>query len=137
MDPNLLIVKRTRLVFPELSYKLAGLFFNVHNNLGRFCKEKTYGDALAKLLADSNFKFEREKRLDINIKDVNLTKNWADFVVENKILLEIKAKRFITRSDYIQTLRYLEFFNLSLGIIVNFQQRFLKPKRILNPKYSS
>lgn len=137
MDPNLLIVKRTRLVFPELSYKLAGLFFNVHNNLGRFCKEKIYGDALSKLLDDSNFKFEREKRLDINIKDINLTKNWADFVVENKILLELKAKRFITRSDYIQTLRYLEFFNLPLGIIVNFQQRFLKPKRILNPKYSS
>ena len=59
-----------------------------------------------------------------------------DFIIEDKIIIELKAKPFITKNDYYQTRRYLELLNLELGIIVDFRQKYLKPKRILNPKYS-
>ncbi len=134
MDPNTLIVKRTKLIYPNLSYTISGLLFKVHNNLGRFHKEKTYSDALENLLKESAVVFEREKRLDVNWADLKITKNWADFLVDNKIVLEIKSKRLVTKDDYFQTLRYLELLNLPLGIIVNFRQKLLSPKRILNPK---
>jgi len=133
MDPNILIIRKTKLVFPELSYKISGLLFKVHNELGRFCKEKSYSDAIEQLLLTSGLPFEREKKLEIKMMDNFITKNWADFVIDGKIVLEIKAKRFVTREDYIQTARYLDFLNLPLGMLVNFNQKFLKPKRVLNP----
>ena len=132
MDPNLLIVKRTKLVFPELSYKISGLLFKVHNDLGRFCKERLYGNALEKLLVEGKIPFEREKKLDIKTDGFFVTKNYAEFVIDNKIIVELKSKRMIERGDYIQTLRYLQLFNLPLALVVNFGQKFLKPKRILN-----
>ena len=53
-------------------------------------------------------------------------------MIEDKIVIDIKAKRIITKSDYFQMKRYLTSSNKKLGIIVNFRQRFLTPKRIVN-----
>ena len=128
----MLIIKRTKLVFPELSYKISGLLFITHNNLGRFCKEKIYGDALEKLLLEKRISFEREKKIDIKAGGLPITKNYTDFVVDNKMVIELKSKRFVERNDYVQTLRYLQLLNLPLALVVNFGQKFLKPKRILN-----
>lgn len=57
--------------------------------------------------------------------------NILDFVVENKIALEIKAKRIITKEDYYQMQRYLQESNLKLGFLVNFRNRYIKPARII------
>lgn len=134
MDTNLRMVKNSKLILPELSCKVAGLLFKVHNKLGRFAREKTYSNALEEVLKTEDVPFEREKRIDVNLGNYNISKTWADFVVDNKLVLEIKAKRFISRDDYFQTMRYLEFLDLPLALIVNFQQRYLKPKRVINPK---
>ena len=58
--------------------------------------------------------------------------NIPDFIIDKKIILEIKAKRIITKDDYYQVKRYLVSSNLQLGIIVNFRQKYLSPKRVLN-----
>ena len=63
--------------------------------------------------------------------------NRVDFLVENAIVIDIKAKKFITKKDYFQMLRYLEAANLQLGIIINFRNTYLKPKRIINSKFKS
>lgn len=132
MNPNPRIKTKINLLFPELSYKINGFMFKIHNQLGRFCKEKTYGNAIAGILKENQIDFEREKLINIKLDDFNLTKNWADFIIDGKILIEIKAKRFVTKNDYFQTKRYLEFLKLPLGIIVNFRQKILTPKRVLN-----
>jgi len=136
MDPNTLIIKRSKLIYPELSYKISGLAFKVHNELGRFCKESSYCKNLELLLNENNINFEREKRISLGSSNGEITKNWVDFIIDNKIVIEVKAKRFITRDDYLQTLRYLHFLNLPLGLLINFQQRFLKPKRVINNKFN-
>jgi len=53
-------------------------------------------------------------------------------LIDNKIVLEIKTKKMLTREDYYQTKRYLTALNKKLAILVNFHQRYLTPKRILN-----
>ncbi|OGZ73867.1 MAG: hypothetical protein A2908_00770 [Candidatus Staskawiczbacteria bacterium RIFCSPLOWO2_01_FULL_38_12b] len=123
---------KTKLLHPELSYKISGVLFKVHNKLDRFCREIQYGDLLEIELKNAGIDFEREKVLpikDINEKDVS---NKVDFLIENKILLDIKAKKFLTKEDYFQMQRYLKFSKLELGLIVNFRSTYLKPKRVIN-----
>ncbi len=120
-----------KIIYPQLSYNLNGIFFNVHNELGCYCREKQYSDAIEMLLKSKNIKYKREFSVRSNglIKD---NSNRIDFLIENKIVLEIKAKRFIGREEYNQMQRYLKSLNLKLGIIVNFNQRYITPKRIIN-----
>jgi GxxExxY protein len=120
------------ILYPELSYKICGLFYKVHNDLKRFCNEKQYADALENLLKLNKFKYEREKALPISFEGENERRNIPDFIVEDTIVVDLKAKRIITKEDYYQMRRYLNAFSKELGIIVNFREYYLKPKRVLN-----
>jgi GxxExxY protein len=117
-------------IYPELSYKITGILFDVHNSLGRYCREKQYGDLIESLLRESEIKYEREKPLPLpQIK--NTSTNKADFLIEDKVVIELKAKSFITRDDYAQMNRYLEASGYQLGLIVNFRSKYLKPVRVI------
>ena len=59
------------------------------------------------------------------------TGNILDFLINNKVILEVKAKRVITKADYYQTQRYLQESKAKLGIIINFRNKYLSPKRIV------
>ena len=125
-----------QILFPKLSYKLTGLCFKIHTKLGRFCREKQYAAALEALLRENQISYQREYDLG-NLNPLSLEGNIVDFLIENKILLEIKAKKFITKDDYNQMQRYLQGSNLELGLIFNFRNTSLKPKRVLNTKLYS
>ena len=116
--------KKSRLIYPELSYLITGICFNIHNQLGRFSREKQYGDLLEQKLKDLKLPYKRECRIDDK-------GNIADFVIDEKLLLELKAKRIVSRDDYYQIQRYLQSSHLRLGLIVNFHRRYLEPKRIV------
>jgi len=112
------------LIFEKFTYLLNGILFETHNVLGRYCREKQYGDYIEQKFEDENIKFEREYV-------VEKTGNIVDFLVDNKIILELKAKRFITKNDYYQTQRYLHATNKMVAIIANFRDLRLKPRRII------
>src|SRR3989344_1661665 len=120
-----------KVILRELSYEINGLLFHIHNHLGRFCKEKVYCDAIEHELKERGIRYTREHMVPIQIDNFVFTKNRADFLVEDQLILEIKAKRFVSREDYLQTRGYLAALNLPLALLINFQQRFLTPKRIL------
>jgi len=126
------INKDEYIIFPELSYKLNGIFFRVHNDFGRYCKEKQYTDAIELLLRRERFNFKREKKIVRNYFDSEINYGIPDFVIEDKVIVDIKAKKFITKDDYFQMMRYLKSNNHKLGLIVNFRNTYLKPKRIAN-----
>ena len=132
-------IKNKEIIFPEISYRLTGLFYKIHNKLGRFCTEKQYTDALAISLQEDEIEHKREKyiRLNFGTEKKEIQGIFPDFVIKNIIVIDIKAKKFITKDDYNQMQRYLQLLNLRLGLIVNFRNTYLKPKRIINYLYNS
>lgn len=120
------------LIYPDLSYRINGILYKVHNELGRFLNEKQYCDLIEEFLKNQKISFEREKILPQAFPSEKIGRSKVDFLIENKIILEIKTKIVVTSEDYFQLKRYLRSLNIKLGIIVNFRRRFLSPKRILN-----
>jgi len=121
----------TELIHPDLSYKLNGILFKVHNELGQFRGEREYGDLIENYFQKLNIKYEREKILPISFEN-DQQRNRVDFLVEDKIILELKAKNFVDKEDYYQIKRYLAVLNKPLGILVNFRKKYITPKRIVN-----
>ncbi len=113
-----------KLIYPELSYTLTGICFETHNELGRYGREKQYADFIERKLKELRIPYKRELR----IAD---TGNTVDFLIENKVILELKNKRILTREDYFQIQRYLQVAGVKLGLLVNFRAPYLKPIRIV------
>ena len=121
----------------ELSYKINGILFRVHNKLGRFRNEKQYSDAVEEELKIAQIPYKQEFCLEKSFEGENINRNKVDFVIDDKIILEIKAKTITTKSDYFQSQRYLNSADYKLGILVNFRRQYLKPKRIINANFDS
>ncbi|KKU50050.1 MAG: hypothetical protein A3F53_02610 [Candidatus Zambryskibacteria bacterium RIFCSPHIGHO2_12_FULL_48_10] len=118
------------IIHKEISYRIGGLLFKVHNELGRYCREKQYGDALEKLLKSEGIPFKREEIASVEMIE-NKNTNKVDFIVDDKVILELKAKPFVLKEDYYQTQKYLQASGHKLGLIVNFRNKYLKPIRII------
>jgi len=116
--------KGGELLYPDLSYKINGILFAVHNEIGQYGREKQYGDLIEIKLKEIDLPHIRECR-------VGDTGNIVDFIIDNKVALELKTKRILTKDDYEQTQRYLQQTQLKLGILVNFRNKYIKPSRIV------
>lgn len=125
-----------KIIFAELSYTITGLCFKAQDKLGRFCREKLYADELEQLFKANGISYVREAELS-TLNNTIPKGNKVDFLIEGIILLDVKAKPFIEKSDYYQVLRYLELSKRKLGLLVNFRNKYLKPKRILNSRVDS
>jgi len=126
---------KINIVYPDLSYRICGFCFYVHNKLGRYQNEKQYADAFEQLLKENKIKYVREKPLPHFFKGEKERRNIPDFIIEDKVVIDLKSKDFITKEDYFQMQRYLKSYNKKLGLIVNFRQKYLYPKRILNRQF--
>lgn len=120
------------LIYPDLSYKICGLCFNVHNKLGRYRSEKQYADSLEEILKENKIDYKRELKLPPSFKGEKEGRNIPDFIVDDKIIIDLKAKLVISKDDYFQMQRYLISYKKKLGLIFNFRQIYLRPKRIIN-----
>ncbi|MBN1168311.1 GxxExxY protein [Candidatus Woesebacteria bacterium] len=116
--------RKSKVLYPQLSYTIVGILFSVHNDLGRYSREKQYSDLIEKKLKSLRLKYKREH-------EIGDSGNIVDFLIEDKIIIEVKAKRVITKDDYFQIQRYLQECRVKLGILVNFRRTYLQPKRIL------
>jgi len=132
MSTNTTNKRVASLVYPELSYILMGILFEVHNKLGTKYQEKHYQRAVEIKLEELKIPFEREKKIDVQFDDEKLGDFFVDFVIDNKIILETKMIWRISRNDVKQVLRYLKAVNLKLGIIANFKHQRLEFVRVLN-----
>lgn len=122
----------TDIIYKEESFKIIGLCMEVHNNLGKGFLEIVYKDALEYEFRKSNIPFEREKEYVVNYKEIVLPhKFYADFVVFDKIILEVKGMVGIADEHIAQTLNYLKVSGCKLGLIVNFGELSLQYKRIV------
>ena len=123
---------RTDLIYPELSYKIIGILFEVYNNLGPGYQEKHYERAIALSFQEKGIIFKEQVLIPIRFKNKKIGNYFLDFLIENKIVLEIKKGDRFSKKDIEQVYSYLKAKNLNLGIIANFMTKGVKFKRILN-----
>lgn len=123
-------------IHKELSYRVYGALFAAHNEVGRFANWQQYSDVIEKHLKLANIPYEREKVLPRSFEGEKDGRNRVDFLIADKIVLEIKVKNIVERADYYQVKRYLVALNKKLGILANFRDKYLRPKRILNSSAS-
>ena len=122
------------LIFPELSYKIVGLLFDVHNQLGGGHREKYYYKALRILFKKHKLAFKEQLNSPLNFNGNKIGDYFMDFLIENQIVLEIKTGERFKMKDINQVYSYLKSSNLKLGILANFTKGGIRFKRILNIK---
>lgn len=113
------------------------VLFDVQNQLGSTLLEKHYQRALAIEFEKRNIQFEREKLVRLEYKGKLVGKYYLDFVIEDKIVLEIKATRVFKNIAFQQAYSYLRQLGLSLAIVANFHSPKVQYKRIVNPDFKN
>ena len=120
------------LLYKEDTFKIIGLCMEVHNQLGKGFSEVVYSDALEIEFIDNNIKYSKEQKFNISYKGNILPHKYrADFIIDDKIVLEIKAIQCLTSSHIKQTLNYLAVSKLKIGLLINFGEDSLKYKRVI------
>ncbi len=116
----------------EETYEIIGLCMEVHKILGKGFNEIIYKEALQYEFIKKKIPFEREKEYIVEYKDIILSKRYfADFVVFDEIILEIKAISQLTSSDIGQTINYLACSKNNIGLVINFGEDSLKYRRVV------
>lgn len=122
----------TDLIYKEEAYKIIGICFEVHNNLGPGFLEIVYKDALEYEFRKAGIPYKREQKYEVNYKGVVLPhKFYADFVVYDKIILEIKAVGGIVDEFVALSINYLKVSQNKLALLVNFGELKLNYKRLV------
>ena len=120
------------IIYKEESYRIIGISMGIHNFLGHGFSEIVYKDALEIEFRRAGILYEREKEYEVVYKGVVLPhKFYADFVLDEKIILEIKGKKEIIDEDIAQALNYLKVSGNKLALIINFGESKLNYKRII------
>lgn len=126
-----------KIVQKELSYKIMGILFSVHGQLGNRYQEKYYQRAVEQALIESAMGYKREIAIDLIYNKKKIGKYFLDFLIEDSIVLEIKAVPSLKPKDFSQVLAYFTAHNIELGILANFRTDRLSYKRILNSRYTN
>ncbi len=117
------------------TYKIIGIAMEIHRTLGKGFSEIVYKDAFEYEFKCQDINFEREKEFKVNYKGVILPHRFfADFVVDGKIILEIKSKKGIIEEHYAQVMNYLAISKTQVGLLINFHEKSLEHKRIVLTK---
>ncbi|KIC00442.1 NADH:ubiquinone oxidoreductase [Flavobacterium sp. KMS] len=114
------------------TYKIIGICMEVHRNLGPGLLEIIYKDALEIEFKENNILFEREKEYSIEYKGKILPhKFYADFIINQDIVLEVKAIKEFSNEHIAQVLNYIKLSGSEVGLLVNFQTKSLQYKRYI------
>tara|TARA_R110000868_G_scaffold8774_3_gene44910 strand:- start:212 stop:586 length:375 start_codon:yes stop_codon:yes gene_type:complete len=120
------------IIYKDESYAIVGCLFDVYNNLGSGFSEIVYKDALEYEFKKHHIPFKRKEEYSIAYKDIILPhKFYADFVVFDKIILEIKSVENLNDKHIAQCINYLKVSNCKLAILANFHKDLLDQKRIV------
>jgi len=118
-------------LYENESYKIRGACFDVWKNFGGAFKEKIIDNSLTKALEKRGLKVENQKRIDIYFENKKVGTYIPDKVINDCIIIELKAKQFITKQDIDQFWKYLKGSHYKLGFLINFGPDKLTIKRIV------
>jgi GxxExxY protein len=120
-----------KLIHRDLTYKLIGISMEVHRILGYGFAENVYKDAIEDELNRNNIPYEREVKYEVEYKGKILPHYYyADFVINNEVIIEVKAQVGVHEECIPQVINYLAISKIPVGLIVNFGEGSLKYKRL-------
>jgi len=119
------------LLYEKETYLIRGACFEVWNEFGGAFKEVIIDRALQIALMERKLNIESQKKIEIYFKNIKVGTYIPDIVVENKIILELKCKPFISKGDIDQFWKYLKGSNYKLGLLINFSPDKLIIKRVI------
>lgn len=121
----------------DLTYRIIGCAMKIHRDLGPSLRENSYQRALGFALSDAGLSFEAQKLYSVfaDPEEQRLIGYYIpDFLVDEKVILEIKALRGLNNSHLAQVIGYLAVSGCSVGLLINFGERSLRYRRILPPQ---
>ena len=125
-------LKRKDLLYPELSYKVIGILFDAYNTMGYKYQERYYQRAIANLFEEVGLHYQEQVLVKLVIHHKVVANGFIDFIVEEKIAIEIKRGERFLKQNIDQLYSYLKLTGIKLGILANFTSRGLQFKRIVN-----
>lgn len=120
----------------DLTYKINGCAMKVHNTLGNGFQEVIYQRCLAIELESASLSFSREKEHDIFYEGIQVGTRRADLVVEDQVIVELKALINLEDVHLAQAKNYVVAYDKPIGLLINFGARSLQFKKVFNPKYN-
>jgi len=129
-----MVVTDDGLVHGGLTGKIIGAAMEIHRQLGPGFLEGVYEEALAYELELQNINFEKQKEIPVFYKNKQVKQYTCDFLVDDKVIVELKAIKEITEIDKIQVINYLKASGIEVGLLFNFGQKSLEYKRLVNTK---
>lgn len=121
----------TDLVFEDLTFQILSAAFEVHNTLGRGFLENVYQKALLQELRVRAISAESEKRISVSYKEIVVGDYSIDILVNNEVIVELKAVDFLSRAHEAQVLNYLKATGLKIGLLINFGGDRVEHKRFI------
>ncbi len=125
---------REDLIYKDECYKIIGLVFSVFNELGYGHKEKFYQNAIANIFTENKISFKKELKAKVKFRGEDVGYYFFDFLVFDKIVVELKQKNYFSKKDIDQLYSYLKAMNLKLGLLIYFTKNGVRYKRIINLK---
>lgn len=120
--------------YSDMTGKTIGCAMNVHSALGNGFQEKIYQRCLEIEFRKQGLEFAREVSMPIYYESYKVGTRRVDFLIEDRVMLEIKAQTELTDIHYAQIINYLEAYKLEVGLLINFGQKSLAFKRFINSK---
>ena len=118
----------------DLTYKIIGCAMKVHSTLGNGFQEVIYQRALAIEMNKQGISFKRELEMPLYYEEEHIGTRRVDFLVEDKVMVELKAVIKMEDVHLAQGLNYLVAYNVDLGLLLNFGAQSLEVKRLRHPK---
>ena len=126
-----MITNNTNIVFKELSYKVVGLAMKVHSKLGGGFLEKVYENTLALLLEKEGIPARQQAPVTVRFEGQSVGDYFADILVDDKIILELKTVEKIADAHRAQVINYLCATGIRLGMILNFGKESFEYERLV------
>ena len=119
----------------DLTYKIIGCAIKVHNTMGPGFQEVIYQRCLAIELARAGLSCKREQEQTVYYQEIEVGTRRADFIVEEKVVVELKALVALEDVHIAQAKNYTVAYDFPLGLLINFGSKSLQYKLMFNPKY--
>jgi GxxExxY protein len=118
--------------YSDITGKIIGSAIQVHKVMGNGFQEVIYQRALAMELTKQKLSFQREVEIPIFYDNQHIGTRRVDFLVENKVMVELKALIQLEDVHLAQAINYLEAYHLEVGLLINFGAKSLEFKRVIN-----